>query len=143
MHLSPDLHKRLSDELRFATGHMAEADSPQEKLYYFSVFFGETVRVLNWQWDEDIALIWAITQHVHQAISNRMQLHSQGVGVITVPREVFDALTRESIALVDWIDKKGEKSELCEIVAAFSEIIYATTGNGFYLLRKGHFTLER
>ena len=58
-------------------------------------------------------------------------------------RNFYDALTREAIALVDWIEKEGNKADLCDIVASLAKIIYATTGNGFYLLDKGHIALEK
>ena len=143
MKLPPELYKRLRDELRLAVNKMAEADSPHEKLYYFSVFFGESTRVLNWHWDEELVLIWAVTQHTHGAITQTLRASTQGERVITLTRNFYDALTREAIALVDWIEKEGNKADLCDIVASLAKIIYATTGNGFYLLDKGHIALEK
>ena len=143
MNLPPELHKRLIDELRFAVNKMAEADSPHEKLYYFSVFFGEAVRVLNWHWDEELVLIWAVTQQTHNAVQQRLAASAQGERVLTLTRNFFNALTREAIASLDWIEKEGNEADLCGIVASLTEITYATTGNGFYLLGKGHYTLEK
>lgn len=141
--LPPDLKKKLRDELHFAVTKMAESDSPHEKLYYFSVFFGETVRVLNWHWDKDVTLIWAITQQTHNSMVQRMAARTQGDPVIALTNVYFDALTREATALVEWIEKEGTKEELCDIVASLAEITYATTGNGFYLMGKGQITLEK
>ena len=143
MQLPPELHKRLRDELRLAVTKMSEADSPHQKLYYFSVFFGEAARVLNWHWDEELVLIWAITQHVHGSLMRCLQASAQGERVITLTKTYFDALTREAIALVEWIEKEGNKTELFDIAASLTEILYATTGNGFYLLDKGFITLEK
>ena len=143
MQLPAELHKRLRDELRLAVTKMAETDSPHHKLYYFSVFFGETVRVLNWHWDEDVALIWAVTQSTHHSMLQRIAESNQGERVVILTKSYFDALTRESIALVDWVENNGSKAALCGIMASLAEIAYATTGNGFYLLEKGHITLEK
>ena len=143
MILPPELRKRLSDELHIAVDKVSESASPNEKLYYFSVFFGEAVRVLNWHWDEELVLLWAIVQHTHTAMATALARTSQGERIIALTNEHFDSLTRESRSLVDWIDREGDKSELCEIACRLAELIYATTGNGFYLLGKGHFTLAK
>ena len=142
MHLSPELNKRLKDEMRLAVDKMVETENPNQMLYYFSVFFGEATRVLNWQWDEDLVLIWTIGQNVHGALNQRLQAITQGERVITITKPYFDALKRQAITLVEWVEKEGNKTELCDIMAGLAKIIYATTGNGFYLLDKGFISLE-
>ena len=142
LHSLPDeLHDKLTTELRYAVTKMAEVETPPEKMYYFSVFFGEATRVLNWYWDRDLALIWMVTQHVHTQITGRAQLISQGDPVVRLSTEFYNSLTQASVALVDYIENRGDESELCRIVGKFAELVYATTGNGYYLLSKGNFSL--
>ena len=143
MRLPTELNKRLGDELRLAVTKMKEADSPHQKLYYFSVFFGEAGRVINWHWDEELVLIWAVTQAVQGALNQRLAATAQGEPVLTITSSFLNALTHDAIALVEWIEKKGGKTELLDILASLTKILYATTGNGFYLLEKGHITLEK
>jgi hypothetical protein len=138
----PDHYRqRLVDELRLAVTKMSESQSPHEHLYYFSVFFGEAVRILNWHWDATLALIWSNIQHTHNAISARVQAFDRGDQVVVLSEEFFNAITQTATELVDYVAEQGDDSELCRILARFAELTYASTGNGFYLLRKGNIKL--
>jgi len=139
--LPNELRERLAHELRYAVTKMGEARAPLEKLYYFSVFYGEATRVLNWHWDRDLALIWMVTQNVHNTITARVHAISQGEPVVRLSEAFFDTLTLESVALVDYIEKQADDNELCRIMGRLAELVYATTGNGFYLLSKGNLKL--
>jgi hypothetical protein len=139
--LPNDFRIRLVDELRLAVNKMSEAQSPEERLYYFSVFFGEAVRILNWHWDATIALIWSNVQHTHNVITARVQAFARGDRVVVLSEEFFKAVTQTATELVDFIETQGDEAELCRILARFAELTYATTGNGYYLLGKGHIKL--
>ena len=56
-----DLRRRLAAEYRYAAIKMQEIP-PERKMFYFSVLFGEAQRVLNFEWDRDLALIHLVTQ---------------------------------------------------------------------------------
>lgn len=140
--LPDDLHKRLSDEFRIAATQMEGTANPSQKLFYFSVFFGESTRVLNWHWDRELALIWAITQFTQTQAAVRLRSTQQGEPVAMVSKEFFDALTESAVALADYVEKKGTEQELQQILGRLSELSYATTGNGFYLLQKGLFNFD-
>ena len=120
---------------------MAEATTVHEKLYYFSVFFGETTRVLNWHWDRDVALIWFVTQHVHQAIVTAIQAMRIPEQVVRLTPQYFDALTQATFALAAYIEHQGSDEELNQIMGRFAELTYITTGNGYYLYQKGQVSL--
>lgn len=140
--LPDELHKRLADEFRLAATLMVGTANPNEKLYYFSVFFGEAGRVLNWHWDRELALIWAITQATQNQAASRLQSTRQGEPVAMLSAEFFDALTRSAVALADYVEEQGTEQELHQILGRLSELTYATTGNGYYLLQKGLFSFE-
>lgn len=143
LHSLPDeFRDRLVSEFRLAVAKMAEAEAPQQYIFYYSIFFGELVRVLNWHWDETLALIWSNVQHAHQAITSRVNATAQGDIVVALSKEFFDAVTQTSTALVDYIEKNGDEAELCHILGRLAELTYATTGNGYYLLQKGVIKLE-
>ena len=118
---------------------MVGTTNPNEKLYYFSVFFGECTRVLNWHWDRELVMIWAITQFTQTQAGLRLQSTRQGEPVAVLTKEFFDALTESAVALADYVENKGTEQELHQILGRMSELSYATTGNGFYLLQKGLF----
>ena len=139
--LPDDLHKRLADEFRIGATRMAATTNPDEKLYYFSIFFGEAGRVLNWHWDRELALIWAMTQFMQTQAAARLQANRQGEQVAILRPPFFDALTESAVALADYVEHKGTQQELNQILGRLGELSYVTTGNGFYLLEKGHFKL--
>lgn len=143
LHSLPDeFRNRLVTEFRLAVVKMAQSQSPRQFLYYYSVFFGELVRVLNWHWDETLVLIWSNVQYTHNAITNRVNAASQGDTVVALSDEFFKAVTLTSAALIDYIEKQGDEVELCHILGRFAQLTYATTGNGHYLLEKGIIKLE-
>ena len=136
----PDhLHKRLADEFRLAATQMVGTANPSQNLFYFPVFFGESSRVLNWHRDGELALIWAITQFTQSQAAARLRSTQQGEPVALVSKEFFDALTESAVSLADYVEKKGTVQKLHQIFGRFSELCFATTGNGFYLLQKGLF----
>jgi hypothetical protein len=132
---------RLAKEYRYAVIKMQEAKDPAKKLFYFSVLFGEAQRVLNWEWDTDLALIYTITQHAHTQINSPMIAMPQ-LGQ-TLPIDwtiVYDRLTQFASELTTYFEKaenEGTKEELYGILGHFAEIAYAVSGNGSYLYEKG------
>ena len=123
MQLPDDLHKRLADEFRIAATRMSTTTDVAQKLYYFSIFFGESVRVLNWHWDRELALIWAITQFTQTQTTLRLQSTRQGEQVARLSEEFFDALTESAVALADYVEKKGTEQELYQILGRLSELL--------------------
>lgn len=139
--LPDDLHRRLTQECRYAAKRMSESPNVHEKLYYFSVFFGEATRVLNWHWDRDLALIWFMTQNFHNQVSAATQAMKSGEAVVTLTTEYFEALTKTTSDLVEFIEQKGTDEELNGIMGRFAELAYVITGNGYYLFQKGHISV--
>ena len=119
--LPDDLHKRLEDEFRIAAARMADTLNPSQKPFYFSVFFGESTRILNWHRDRELALIWAMTQFTQTQAVVRLQSPRQEEQVATLSKEFFDALTANAVALADYVEKKGTEQELHQIFGRFSE----------------------
>lgn len=130
--------KRLASEFKFATTKLVEAGDISTKVYYFSIFFGETGRQLNMNWDADLALLWSVTQHACNAIGGRI---SQAVGAFPVggfPDEFLRAIDEVSVELTGAFE--GDELDLPRLYAALgrtAELTFATTGNGAYLLEKG------
>ena len=139
-----EFRQRLINESRYAVTKMQEETQPAKKLFYFSVFFGEAQRVLNWEWNTDLALIHTVTQQVYTQINAAIQM--PGIGQ-TIPLDwttFFDKLTQVASDLATYFEKaenEGSKEELCRILGHFAEIAYAVSGNGSYLHEKGSFKL--
>jgi hypothetical protein len=131
-----EYRQRLAKEYRYAVTKMQEAH-PARKLFYFSVFYAEAQRVLNLEWNRDLALIYSVALHVYTQMNTQAPLLGQlPVEVATV----YEKLTQAASDLAAYFEKTENEStreELCEILGRLAEISYVVLGNGSYLYEKG------
>ena len=132
------VRQRLANEFKLGAEKVVGASDIGMKVYYFSIFFGETGRQLNMHWDADLALLWTVTQHASNAIQGR---NAQAAGTFPLggfTDEFLKALDEVSIEIASAFD--GAELDLPRLYAALArtaEITFSTTGNGAYLLEKG------
>ncbi len=134
-----EFRQRLAKEYRYAATRMQQEAHPAKKLFYFSAFFGEAQRILNQEWDRDLALIFMVTQQTHTQITAMAQTPVFSVLPIQWAA-VYEQLTKTASDLATYTEKKedeGSGEELCQILGRFAEITYAVSGNGSYLYEKG------
>ena len=133
------IHKRLSKEFRLAASKLAKADSIEGKLYFFSVFYGETGRQLNMHWDPDLALLFQVVQGACAQIGNRVKLPPDaGFPPDGIWDELLQALDQVSEELATAFEAREiEVPRLYAALARTAELTYITTGNGAYLYQKG------
>ncbi len=139
-----ELRQRLATEYRYAAAKMQEVTQPTNKLFYFSVFFGEAQRVLNWEWNTKLALIYTVTQHTHTQFNTTIQVPGLGQALPIDWTNVYDKLTEVSSDLAAYFEKSensNSEEELHRILGHFAEIAFAVSGNGSYLHEKGSFKL--
>jgi len=134
------LQRRLTEEYRYAATRMQQEGQPVRKLFYFSVFFGEAQRVLNFEWNRDLALIYTVTFHAYTQINNAMQ----SAALMQLPVDwtiIYDKLTLVASDLAAYVEKaKNDRGEeLCQILGRLAEIAYIASGNGVYLYEKKSF----
>lgn len=121
---------------------MQQATQPAKKLYYFSVLFGEAQRVLNLEWDQDLALIYTVTQHAYTQVNPSTQTPLFALFPIE-GAVVYELLTQIASDLAAYFEKnEGNREVLCQIMGRAATISYAATGNGSYLYEKGDLKLE-
>lgn len=142
MQLPDNLRERLVSELKTAIMLMRQSESLREKLLYFSVTYLEVGRIINWQWDADLVLIWLVTQQVHQRATPKLQSMLQGDRLAPLPDDYFEHLIQATSDLADYIETNGSSDVLAELMGRFSMLAYLTTGNGFYLTQKTALTTE-
>lgn len=135
-----ELKQRLANEYRHAATRMQEVTDPAKKMFYFSVFFGEAQRVLNWEWDRDLALIHMVTHQVYTQIRPTTQTPILG-GLLPIDATtVYEKLTQVASDLAAYFEKTendDSREELRQILGRFAEIAYVVSGNGSYLYEKG------
>jgi len=132
--------QRLAKDYRYAATKMQEAQHPARKLFYFSIFFAEAQRVLNLEWDRDIALIYQVTQQTHTQISTLTQTPNLLMSLPIDGQIIFEQLTKLSTDLASYFEKTEDDTndkELYEILARLAEIAFIANGNGSYLYEKG------
>lgn len=140
----PEINRnRLASEFRFAADQMAQASDMGTKLYFFSVFFGESQRMLNLAWDEHLALVMLVTREVYREISQRVaQVASGQDRVVGLIEAIPEELTKAGDELANYYEaEEPDGSQLLRVLGRLSTLSYATTGNGKYLALKGEITV--
>jgi len=137
----PDaVHQRLRSEFEFAAQRVAASQHLKEKLYYFSVFFGETGRQLNVFWDPDLALLFLVAQAISVQLPNQPQLPVVPPGSLPAEfLEVVDQVSGEIAAA--FVLPEIDVPRLHAALARGATLLYAASGNGMYLYLKGHLRL--
>ncbi len=128
------MQKVFTDELRTAIEHMKKASMPQEKLFFLSAVHGAAFRIMNIQYDTELAFIHHVVNAAYGMMQANLVSIKQGQGVNTFPKDVFDKLENALEELVVRIEK-GEKTY--PVLEKISNLAYSTTGNGYYLYLKG------
>lgn len=120
----------------------SKATSPEEKLYLFSAVFGTINRVMNFHCDPVLVFSHLVLQAVHQGLNTRLAA-SRGPTAqahMAVPTEMIDALFAYLLEFSAALDSKVD-SAVWAVLQKFSNLAYATTGNGFYLYLTGQLSL--
>ncbi len=134
-----ELRQRLASEYRYAVSRMQQEPHPAKKLFYFSVFYGEAERVLNLEWDRDLALIRLVSQQVYLQINATLQ--SPAMAVAPSPGAIiYEKLTEAASDLTAYYERPEKQStgeDLSELLGRLAELSYVVSGNGAYLYEKG------
>ncbi len=137
--LPRQVHKRLAQEFKLAAAKVAASHDIDGKLYYFSVFYGETGRQLNIHWDADLALLYHVAQSASQQIMSRRSLPTGGgFSPSGLPDGFLQAIDEVSNELaVSFQKPEIDMPRFYAALARTAELTYITTGNGAYLYLKG------
>ena len=133
--LPEEIHQRLAGEFKYAAAKVAEAEDLPGKVYYFSVFFGETGRQLNNHWNADLALLHNVVQLACQVIPQVAQLPA-----IAAPPHVefLHAIDTVSVELAAAFETPElDMPRFYAAVARIAELTHLVSGNGAYLYQKG------
>lgn len=131
MNISKGSKKKIIEEIKFAIGQMKENPNPEIKLYYFSAVYGVMPRVFNFEFDKDLVFAHFILSSVYNNINQRLKSTDS---VVMLPQNIFERLTELTEKLLNALEKN---EDICEILKNFTMLGYVTTGNGYYLYKKG------
>ncbi len=106
---------------------------PEDKLYFFSASYGVINRIMNFNCEPILIFIHQILQSTHQAFAQRLsQRLMPGIISNSFPDVFWDKLFLYFSELISAFENKDE-NKIREILEKFSNLGYATSGNGFYL----------
>lgn len=134
MNLSKDMQKVFTDEVRTAINHMKKTEMPEEKLFFLSAVYGVAFRIMNIQFDPELAFINHVVNAAYSMMNANLASIRQGQGVNTFPKNVFEKLEDALGQLVEKIEQ-GERTY--PVLETIFNLAYSTTGNGYYLYLKG------
>lgn len=138
MNLSSEMQKVFTDEVATAIKHMKSVNTLEEKLFFLSAVYGAAFRIMNIQYDVELAFIHHVVNAAYGMMRANLASIKQGQGVNTFPKDIFDKLENALEELVVKIEK-GEKTY--PVLEKISNLAYSTTGNGYYLYLKGMLTV--
>lgn len=118
---------------------MKSSDDAAIKLYYLSGIPSMVTRVINLEYDRELILLHLVLNEAYQQISARNQRQSQGQDrPIVIIDELFEELEN---CLQDMVKCIESDTPLNQILERIANLIYSTTGNGYYLYKKGMLTI--
>jgi 4-hydroxy-3-methylbut-2-en-1-yl diphosphate synthase IspG/GcpE len=134
MNISKDMQKVLTDEIKVALYHMKKVDTAEEKLFFLSAVYGVAFRIMNIQFDPELAFIHHVVNAAYSMMNTRLASIRQNPGLNTFPKNVFEMLEDALGRLIDKIEKEEKTYPVLENIF---NLAYSTTGNGYYLYLKG------
>jgi len=133
MKLSAKLKESVVSEIRLASSQMKIAQRPLDKIYFFSAVFGVTNRVMNIEFDPELAFVHHVTNACYNLMTSSLLLISQGQMTNTITPEVFSKIE----AILDELALNIEKGESTyQTLESLSNTTYIMSGNGYYLYLK-------
>jgi len=134
MKLSKMMQKNLIDEINFACDGMESSDSPFVKMYFFSAAFGAVHRIMNIEFDPELAFVHEVLRRAYEQVNGRLTIAAQGREELGLPDKLFSRLEDELRGLAKQIED-GQRTY--PVLERISNLAYSSTGNGYYLYLRG------
>jgi hypothetical protein len=150
--MNETLKQYLVSECKTVADFMESAETDRDRLFYFSAVHAAAQRVANMEYSSSLIHLWVVGQWAHNTLTGRfgvvpqitglppsVQIQSGPPHLPEVPIGITSSLTSVVKELAARLEKDAEYGDL---LAAMCEIAYATTGNGFYLLKSGRLNAD-
>jgi len=135
MNVSKEMQELFANEIDFVLQRMKESNDAAAKLYFFSGVYACALRIINIEFDVELAFVHHVLQAAHQMIDGRITRLQQGMDRhIVLPEKFFDRLQE---ALEEMLSKIKQGEETYPVLQTIFNLAYSTTGNGYYLYLKG------
>ena len=134
MDISDNLRDIITKEINYVVNQMEKCSSGEEILYYFSGIYSVIQRLFNLEYSSDLIYMHSILLETYNAFRQRFEAIKAGQTLIPLSEEQFKKLITITKKLAKNIEKKGD---INNVLKEFAVLAYTTTGNGYYLVRKG------
>ncbi|MCK4906075.1 MAG: hypothetical protein KAS64_00915 [Spirochaetes bacterium] len=133
MNISDQYFELILNELKEVQKLCSDANSPEDKLYFFSASYGILNRVMNFYCEPTLVFMHQILQATHQAFSQRLSMPKKAETISnSFPNKMWESLFSYFSLLILEFEKKDE-NKIREVLEKFSNLSYSISGNGFYL----------
>jgi hypothetical protein len=135
MKISKKSKKILLDEIQYVSSEMKKCDTAHEKMFLFSGIHGMLQRIYNIEYDSTLVYIHFVLSNVQSGFMQKLEALRTGDPIRTVEDHHFDKID----LLINALRENIENDEpVDDTMRQFIELLYSTTGNGYYLKRKGY-----
>jgi hypothetical protein len=126
----------LVNELDYVIETIEGTSDALEKLYFFSGIPAAVHRIFNIEYDPDLVFMHHVLSSTHQGIMQRIDAIRKGDTVVQIVEYQLDKLLDLCKELRDAVRNNVDTDN---IMKQFILLLYSTTGNGYYLAKKGVF----
>jgi hypothetical protein len=141
MNISEINFKLILEELKNVKSNIEETPLHDDKLYFFTASFGVIYRVINIESNPTLIFIHQILQSLHQAMQQRLNNSRSLPGISnSLPNEMWNSFIMNFNEFIIAFESKNDM-KIYSALENISNLIYATSGNGFYLYLKGKIIL--
>jgi hypothetical protein len=114
---------------------MKTAPTMAEKVFYFSAVYGAVGRVLNFEYEPELAFIHQTVQLAYNQVNARvLNLVAKQDVAIGMPEGLFERLQEGVEQLIALLQKGAPTYPALEYIA---HVAFSTTGNGYFLYLRG------
>jgi hypothetical protein len=135
MRIPGSLKAHVLKEFDFVINKMREPTPLDERFYYYSALYGCIYHVMNLECAPDLVFLHHVLNTVHTAFMTRVQAISRGAEKpVSIDDQMLTRLIELTQELAARIRSDADSTDVCK---SLINLVYATTGNGYYLLQKG------
>jgi hypothetical protein len=138
MKLKEEYKKLITEEFEFAAKMMKEDLANDARLFYFSGTWGVLSRIFNLSFDPELVFIHSVLNGSYNNILARLTAARGGETSIVLPVDFFDKL---ATCVEDLAQRIKENKSAYDVLEKISLLAFISTGNGYYLLKRGAFKI--
>ncbi len=134
MKIDYPLKKELINEISFVRKRIIDYQEIRKKVFFYSGIYGIIQRIMNLQYNPHLQFAEFIFNNTYQALLSRYQINKSEDDIIPISHEIFDKIV---LFLEELVTKIEHDEDIFEELQKIVNIVFLTTGNGYYLKEKG------